>query len=224
MPRPSPPTRKSLPEIRLRRLDRTERRHFAWLLGLDALPDACVHAISWMIAVHNASRAYQRGGEVSQKRRRETGHTPAKWAAALRRVESRMRRGDDGPETTRVITDPLFGADEETFTRLQGIVCDPEVPLDHRLDAIETRRRELEALPEVDALYGLRVVLVAYALVLIWDVFAVRRDDTERQWQFALAILEAAGEGTEGVRKNPKRLKRELGRLLQLTAQPAGRD
>jgi hypothetical protein len=190
------------------------------LLGLDALPDACVHAISWMIAVHNASRAFQRGGEVCEKRRRETGHTPAKWAAALRRVESRMRRGDDGPETTRVITDPLFGVDEETFTRLQGIVYDSEVPLDRRLDAIDTRRRELEALPEVDALYGLRVALVAHALVLIWGVFAVRRDDTERQWQFALAILEAAGEGTEGVRQHPERLRRDLGRLLELTSQP----
>jgi hypothetical protein len=77
---------------------------------------------------------------------------------------------------TREITDPLFGLDDETFTRLQGIVGDPGVPL-RRLDAIETRRLEVEALPEGDALYRLRVVLVAHAVVLIWYFFAVRRDD-----------------------------------------------
>ncbi len=82
--------------------------------------------------------------------------------------------------------------------------------------------RDVGALPEIDALHGLRVVLVAHAVVCIWYVFAVCRDDRARQWQFVLPMLEAAGEGTEGVRKNPGGLRRDLGRLLQLTAQPAG--
>jgi len=221
MPRASSPTREPMPEVRPKPLYRTDRKRFARLLGLDVLPDACVRAIAWLIAAHIASRnqmkVIARNGEP-----RSIGHTPAKWAAALRRVESHMRRGDDGPEITRVITDPLFGVDVETFTRLQGIIGDPEVPLDHRLAALEARRRELEALPEVDALYGLRVVLVALALVCVWYLFAVRRDDTARQWHFLLAILEAAGEGSKGLREHPGRLKRDVERLMQLTAQPAG--
>jgi hypothetical protein len=186
------------------------RKRFAWLLGLDVLPDACADGIAWMIAVHRASRKPAKG------------HTLAKVVAGLRRIEGRLRRGHDGPEMTREITDPQFGLDVETFTRLQSIVGDSEVPLDRRLAAIEARRREVEALREVDAAYGLRVILVGQALALIWHVFAVGRGDTVRQWQFVLAMLEAAGEGTEGVRKNPERLKRDIGRLMQLTAQPAG--
>jgi hypothetical protein len=153
------------------------------------------------------------------------GHTAARVAAGLRSVESRIRRGHDGPEMTREITDPQFGLDVETFTRLQGIIGDPEVPPDRRLAAIEARRREVEALPEIDARHGARVVLVAMALAYIWGVFAVDRDDGERQWEFVLAILEAAGERSPGVRKNPKslnRLRDDVQRLLQLTAQPAG--
>jgi hypothetical protein len=200
-----------MPEIRPRPLSRADCKRFALLLGPDPLPDVCAHTIAWLIAGHIECRKLTKG----------QGHTPARVAAGLRRVESRLRRGHDGPEATREITDPQFLLDDETFTRLQGIVGDPEVPLDRRLAAIEARRREVEALPEIDALHGLRVGLVAAALVRIWHVFAVDRDDAARQWQFVLAILEAAGEGTEGVRKNPKRLKRDVGRLLELTAQPA---
>ena len=147
------------------------------------------------------------------------GRTPARVAAGLRHAESRLRRGYNGPEMTREITDPQFGLDVETSVRLQSIVGDPDLPLGRRLDAIESR---VGALPEIDALHGLRVVLVAHAVVCIWYVFAVCRDDRARQWQFVLPMLEAAGEGTEGVRKNPGGLRRDLGRLLQLTAQPAG--
>lgn len=210
MPRPPPLARIPLPEIRPTPLDGADRRRFAWLLGRNALPDVCACAISRLIAAHIECRKLAKG------------HTPARVAAALRRAEDRLRRGRDDPETTRVITDPHFGLDFETSTRLQGIVGDPEVPLDRQLAAIEARRREVEALHEIEPLYGLRVVLVAGALVDIWYVFAVDGDDGLRQWEFVLAILGAAGEGTEGVRKNPKRLKRDVGRLLQLTAQPGG--
>jgi hypothetical protein len=199
-----------MPQVRPRPLYRATRKRFAWLLGLDVLPDACADGIAWMTAAHKASSKLAKG------------HTPAKVAAGLRRIESRLRRGHDGPEMTREITDPQFGLDVETFTCLQRVVSDPEVPLDRRLAAIEARRREVEALPEVDALYGLRVVLVAQALVYIWYCFAVDRDDAVRQWQFVLAILDAAGEGTEGLREHPERLKRDVGRLSQLAAQPVG--
>src|SRR5262249_35447232 len=93
--------------------------------------------------------------------------------------------------------------------------------LGRKLALIETRWRELQELPEVDTFYGLRVVLVALALVCVWYLFAVNRDDTVRQWKFVLAILEAAGEGTEGLRQHPGRLKRDLGGMLRLTSQPA---
>jgi ParB-like chromosome segregation protein Spo0J len=163
-----------------------------------------------MLATHRAARKLAKG------------HTPARVAAALCRIESRMRRGHDDLEAIRPITDPLFGMDVETVERLAPIVADPDVPPDRKLAAIEARRREVEAMPEIDALYGLRVTLVAQALTQIWPWYAVDSEDTVRQWQFVLAILEAAGEGTEGVRQHPERLKRDVGRLLQLTAQPAG--
>jgi hypothetical protein len=199
-----------MPEIRPRPLHRIARKRFAKLLGLDALPDACVDGIAFLIAAHQASRKLVKG------------HTAARVAAALHRTEGRLKRGHNGLEMRREITDPQFGLDVETFTRLQGVIGDPEVPLDRKLGAIEARRREIEALPEVDARYGLRVVLAAQALVWIWRLFAVRHDDGTRQWQFVLAVLDAAGEGTEGVRKNPGRLRRDVGRLMQLTAQPGG--
>jgi hypothetical protein len=197
-----------MPEIRPKPLYRAARKRLAWLLGLHALPDECVNGIAWLLAAHKASRE------------RVKGHTPARWAATLRKVESRIRRGDNNPETTRVITDPLFGADVETWTRLAPIVADPDVSPDDKLAAIETRRRELEALPEIDALYALRVMLVTQALLFIWYFFAAGRDDHVRQWHFVLAILEAAGESTDGLRKNPERLRRDVEQFLVSSREP----
>jgi hypothetical protein len=97
--------------------------------------------------------------------------------------------------------------------------------LDRKLAAVAERRREVEALPEIDARHGLRVQLVGNALAQIWYWYAVDRDNRERQWEFVMAILAAAGEITAGVAKNPKRLKLiacEVEGLLQVTAQPAG--
>jgi hypothetical protein len=208
MPRPTPPrTRMTMPEVRPKPIYRADRKGFAQILGLDLMPDECVQGIAFIIAAHRAS---QRGAEE---------HTPARAAAALRCVESRMRRGLDGPEATREITDPLFGIDGETFERLADIISDPETPIDVKIDAIGARRREVEAFPPIDARYALRVVLAAHAL-MVWRLFAGRRDDSERQTRFVLAILEAAGEGVTGLRKNPERLKRDIGQLLQLTSQP----
>ena len=212
MPRPSPLTRSPV-DINIVPLSGVAQRRIAEALGLCALPDYLAALIACMLATHRAGR------------KRSKGHTPARVAAGLRRIESRMRRGQDGPEAVREITDPLFNNDDETCTRLALIVTDPGVPTDRRLAAIEARRREVEALPEIDARHGLRVVLVAEALARIWYWCAVDRGDTYRQGQFVLAILEAAGELTAGVRKNPKRLERIKGdvrRMMQLTAQPAG--
>ena len=205
MPRASLPTRIPMPEIRPRPLYRATRKRLAWLLGLYTLPDECVHGIAWLLAAHKASRE------------RVKGHTPARWAATLHKVESRIRRGADGPETTRMITDPLFGADVETWTRLAPIIADPDVPPDDKVAAIEARRHELEAMPEIDALYALRVLLVTQALLWIWYFFAADRGDSVRQWHFVLAMLEAAGESTDGLRKNPERLRRDVGQFLGAT-------
>jgi hypothetical protein len=209
MPRPPPLTRSAV-EINIRPLSGMALRRIAEALGLAALPDYLATLIACMIASHRASRKPAKG------------HTPARVAAALRRIESRMWRGHYGPETMREITDPHFGMDVETWTRLAPIVADPDVPPGRKLALITTRRREIEAMPEIDARYARRVTLVGRALAQIWYWYAVDREDTMRQWQFVLAILAAAGEGTEGVRQHPERLKRDVGRLMQLTAQPAG--
>jgi hypothetical protein len=204
MPRPPPLTR-SLVELNITPLPAMWRRRIGEALSLGVLPDYPADLLACMIATHHAARKLAKG------------HTPAKMAAGLHRIENRLHRGHDGPEMMREITDPHFGMDGETWTRLALIVVNPNVPPDRKLAAIEARRRETEAMPEIDARHALRVVLVAYALAQIWYWYAVDRDDPVRQWQFVLAILEAAGEGTEGVRKNPDRLKRDVGRLLELT-------
>jgi hypothetical protein len=211
MPRPTPPrTPMTMPEVRPKPIYRGDRKGFARILGLDLMPDECVQGIAFIIAAHRASQPAAEG------------HTPARVAATLRCVESRMRRGHDGPEATREITDPLFGIDGETFERLASVINDHETPIDVKIDAIAARRREVEAQPPIDARYALRVVLAAHAL-MVWRLFAVRRDDGERQWRFVLAIIKAAGEGVEGLRKNPERLKRDIDRLM-LTAQAVGSD
>jgi hypothetical protein len=184
------------------------QRRIAEVLGLDTLPDYPADLIACMIATHRAARKPAKG------------HTPARVAAELRRIESLARRGHDGPEVTRKITDPLFGMDGETVDRLVKIVADSDVPPDRKLALTAERRREVETMPEIDARYALRVVLAAQALVQIWYWYAVRRDDRARQWQFVLVILEAAGEGTEGFRRNAERLRRGLLPLLELTSRP----
>jgi hypothetical protein len=186
-------------------------RPIAEALGLAALPDYLADLIACMIATHRAGR------------KQSKGHTPAKIAAGLHRTESRIHSGQDGPETMQEVTDPLFGMDVETSERLAPIVADPDAPPDRKLALIAARRREIEAMAEIDARYALRVVLVAYALAQIWYWYAVDREDTARQWEFVLAILAAAGELTAGVHKNPGRLKRLRGDvegLLRLTSQP----
>jgi hypothetical protein len=198
-----------LPEVKPRPIRRADRKRFAEILGVAPLPDACVESIVWILAAHRASC------QVVER------HTPARAAAALRCVESRLRRGHDGPEATREITNPLFGIDGETFERLAGVINDPETPIEIKIDAIAARRREVEVLPPIDARYALRVVMAAHALA-VWWLFAADRDDGERQWRFVLAILEAAGEGVEGLREHPERLKREIGRLMQLASLPLG--
>jgi hypothetical protein len=215
MPRPQQPTREPMPEIKLRPLYRAERKRFVWLLGPDPLPDRCVEAIATLIACHKAACS------------RPKGHTKAKWAAALYRAENLMRRGHDGPEVTRVFTNPLFGVDEETF-ELRAIIGNPEVPLDRRLAVMEARRHELETQPEVDARHSRRVQLMAYALESVWRNFAVDRCDVERAWQFVLAIVEVAEDLPPSMRKNPKRLnglRADISRmLLEATTQPAAEE
>jgi hypothetical protein len=74
-----------------RPLDRAERRRIAWTLGLDTLPDLCAEGIVQLISVHHGALAFIKG------------HTVARAAATLRRVEDRMSRGHHDPETTREI-------------------------------------------------------------------------------------------------------------------------
>ena len=207
MPRSSPLTRMPV-EINIKPLSGMVMRRIAEALGLGALPDYLAILIACLIASHHTNCKLAKG------------HTSAKVAAALRRIESRMRHGHDDPKTVWEITDPHFGMDGETWTRLAPIVADPDVPREHKLAVITTRRHEVEATPRINPRYGLRVTLVEHALAQIWYWYAVDREDTVRQWQFVLAILEAAGEGTEGFRRNSARLRRDVWRILDLTSQP----
>jgi hypothetical protein len=107
-----------MPKFKRRPLYRAEHKRIAWTLGLDTLPDLCAEGIVQLISEHHRALAFIKG------------HTVARAAATLRRVEDRMRRRHHGPETTREIMDPFFGnVDEETHERLHGIVGNPAVPL-----------------------------------------------------------------------------------------------
>jgi hypothetical protein len=106
-----------------------EQQRIAGALGLIALPDHLADRIACMLATHRFGR------------KRSKGHTPARVTAALRRIESRMHRGHDGPQAAQEITDPHFNIDTETFD-LAPIVFNPDVPLDRKIDAVAERRRE----------------------------------------------------------------------------------
>jgi hypothetical protein len=147
MPRPTPPrTPMTMPEIKPRPIYRDDRKQFASILGVKPLPDMCARTIVSIIAAHRASCHVVEG------------HTPARAAAALRCVESRMRRGHDDPKSTQEVTDPLFGIDGETFERLANVINNPETPIEMKIEAIEARRGEIETLPPIDAGYALRAV------------------------------------------------------------------
>lgn len=186
-----------------------DRMGFARILGVDPMPNVCVHMIAELVGVHRASL------------RMVENYTPARVAAEIDRVRRRVSHGHDGPEAVRTITDPMFGVDVETHERLRDILNDPSLPLDMKVDALEARRREVEALPPQNALYGLRVILAAHAL-LIWWLFAASHSDSASRWRFVLAILEAAGEGVAGLRDHPERIKHDLGELPRLTERPMG--
>jgi len=118
------------------------------------------------------------------------------------------------------IADPWFGnADVETHERLATLLDNPAIPPWVKAGVVRDRRLEVERLPRIDAHHGLMVITSLFAL-LIWQRWSTRRDNRNLQWRFVLGVLDAAGVGTEGFRVNPDRLKRELERMLALTAVP----
>ena len=186
-----------------------DRLGFASLLGVGIIPEVCVHMIAELVGVHRASL------------RMVENYTPARIEAEIDRVKRRVSHGDDGPEAVRTITDAMFGVDAETHERLRDILNDPNTPLDVKVDALEARRLEVEALPPLNALYGVRVITAAHAM-LIWWLFAANHTDSANRWQFVVTVLEAAGEGVAGLRSHPERLAASLGELPKLTERPMG--
>jgi hypothetical protein len=186
-----------------------DRFEFARLLSVGTIPEVCVHMIANLVGVHRASL------------RVVENYTTTRIAAEIDRVKRRVSHGRDGPEAVRTLTDPMFGADVETVERLRDILNDRSLPLDVRVDALEARRREVEALPLHNALYGLRVITAWHAM-LIWWLFAASHSDKASRWQFVLTVLEAAGEGVDGLRSHPERLAVSLGELPKLTERPMG--
>jgi hypothetical protein len=139
----------------------------------------------------------------------------ARIAKEQRRIQ-RTRRRRDG--ILDPLTDPRFGLDVESFDKL-----DPDAPIPVLLEAIEARLGELAALPSpFDPQHELRVFYSEFALDVVWSRYANPqvRGDSAHQWRFLLEMLEAAGEGTEGLHQHPERLKRRLRPLLVLTRQP----
>jgi hypothetical protein len=184
-----------------------DRVGFARILGVDPMPVVCVHMIAELVGAHLASVQVV------------AGHTPARIASEIERVERRVSHGHDGPEAVQSIADPMFGADAETVERLSAILNNSSLPIDAKVEALEGRRREVENLPSIDARHGLRVILAAHA-ILIWWLFAASHSDSASRWRFVLAIFEAAKEKTEGLRQHPERLNRDLGELPGLTERP----
>jgi hypothetical protein len=207
MSRKAPP-RPRIPEIKPMTLTSTEFRRVAEVLGLPMLPDLAVTQLACVIAYLRATLRSSRG------------HTPAAEAATLLLAEEFLSKGGHhAEEATQWLSDLRYGMSYETGVGLAPIVADPEVPDDQKIAAIKARREEVAERPFIDPKQGARVTWLAYALVCIWHDFAVRRDDAERQWQFVLLVLEVAGDAHGGIRKNPQRLKRDFGKLLEVTRQ-----
>jgi hypothetical protein len=208
MPRPTP-NRTRLPVSPApERYNRHYARAFASLLGRGDLAFECIETIVELVHAHRTSVAAIKG------------HSPPRTAAALATVERRLDHGDDSSKAVMEIADAWFGnADVETYERLADLLDNPAVPPWAKAEVVRTRRLEVERLPRIDAHHGLMVITSIFAL-LIWQRWSARRDNRNLQWRFVLGVLDAAGVGTEGFRVNPVRLKRELDRMLALTAAP----
>jgi hypothetical protein len=205
MPRPTPSrARIDVPEIPPYRMNRRHDRAFESLLGgWPQPPDECVSTIEALIDAHRASsKAIKR-------------HTTTRVVATLRTVEQRLEHGDG---LSPGVFDPWFGnTDAETHERLADLLDDPRLPPWVKAACIRESRLEVERLPTIDARHGLMTITSIYAL-LIWQRWSLRRDNRTLQWKFVLVVLDVAGVGTEGFRAHPDRLKRELDRMLALTA------
>jgi hypothetical protein len=214
---------------------------FSTYLGVNPLPAVCISAIEQLAVTHRRAVALSL-----------QGHTKNSVSRHLRRAiaATNPKRLDAALAT---LADPTSGVDAETFSRVTGIdnVTDPDSASalndftrtpPHRLEAklasvmtnrslsplqrveyLEARLREVEALPRTDGGHACRIVLVAYALATIWCNYAHDPTDRTRQWKFTMLLLEVCGEGSEGIRRNPNRLKRDLGRMFALTAQKRDR-
>jgi hypothetical protein len=207
MPRPTPSRERiAVPGIPPYRMNRRHDRAFESLLGgWPRPPDECVATIEALIDAHRASSKAIKG------------HTPTRVAATLMTVEQRLEHGDG---LSPGVFDPWFGnTDVETHERLSELLVDPRLPPWVKAACVRERRLEIERLPTIDARHGLMTITSIYAL-LIWQRWSSRRDNRTLQWQFVLAVLDAAGVGTEGFRAHPGLLKRELDRTLAFAGAP----
>lgn len=183
---------------------------FARLLGVGDLADIADETLAWLITYYDVAN------KIS------AGHTAQRMQGELLRIAKRLQNGERGEEILKSVIDPWFGQDYETHVRLAPMLADTRVPTPYLSQGVEARRKELAALRPVKPKRAVQALIAAYAL-LMWLVYAARRHERARQWQFVLAVLDACGASvgderiTEGLRRNPKRLLRDLGRLPELT-------
>lgn len=202
MPRPSP-----LSLIRVPKINPNQplpRKHdYAHLLGFRVLPKAVSDELAHIIPLLRATQGLVRG------------HTPKRVAAELKRCKRKLRgeqrNGHPDKHLRRMLSDPHWGLDFESFERLAPLAAAPTSEL---LAAVEARHREVERLPRINPQWGTLVSAAAVAQALFRILAQDVRDQPGACWHFVLAMLDDAGFPTEGLHQHPERLTSLLGGRL----------
>jgi hypothetical protein len=188
MPRPSPLNLISIPKIE-RQQPLPQKHNYARLLGFPILPDDATSNLAHTIALMAATKDVV------------PGHTAQRVAAELKRCAKRLRReqqtGRQDERVRRLLADPHFGLDIESFNLLQPLTAAPAAKL---LAAVEARQREVAQMSRINPQWGALVTAAAVAreLFLHYATGSVRNQQGAC-WQFILAMLDDAGFPTEAL-------------------------
>jgi hypothetical protein len=202
MPRPPPLNLINIPKVE-RQQPLPQKHDYARLLGFRILPDDAKSNLAHIIALMAASK-----GVVQ-------GHTAQRVAAELERCAKRLRReqktGRPDMRVRRLLADPRFGLDVDSFNHLQPFTSASTATL---LAAVEARQREVAEMSRINPLWGALVLAAGIARELFLHyATGIVRNQPSACWDFILAMLDDAGFPTEALHDHPERLTSRRGPL-----------
>jgi hypothetical protein len=202
MPRPSPLNLISIPKIEQQQ-PLPQKHNYARLLGFLTLPDDVKSNLAHIIALMVATKDVV------------PGHTAQRVAAELKRCAKKLRReqqtGRPDARIRRLLADPHFGLDIESFNLLQPLTAAPTAKL---LAAVEARQRQVAQMRRINPQWGALVTAAAVArdLFLHYATGSVR-NQPGACWRFVLGMLDDAAFPIEALHEHPERLTSLLGPL-----------